>query len=53
MTFIMEVDFQETTDLIEVLREVVENIENGNTAKKIAMPTCKGRWYFADMGEDE
>lgn len=53
MTFVLEVNFKESTNLIEVLREVTQAVENGNCGKKISYHDCKGHWYFLDMGEDE
>jgi len=53
MTFVFEVNFKESTNLVEVLREVAQSVENGNCGKKISHHDCKGHWYFMDMGEDE
>jgi hypothetical protein len=53
MTFVLEVNFKESTNLIEVLREITQAVEDGNCGKKISYHDCKGHWYFMDMGEDE
>lgn len=53
MTLVLEVKFQESTNLIEVLRGITQAIEDGNCGKKISYYDCKGHWYFVDMGEDE
>ena len=53
MKFVFEVNFKESTNLVEVLREVAQSVENGNCGKKISYHDCKGHWYFMDTEENE
>lgn len=53
MKFVFKVNFKESTNLVEALREVAQTVENGNCGRKISYHDCKGHWYFMDTEENE